>query len=442
METSFTVFERDVRIAQRHDYWLGSTCSVSRYGGSVLDRSVLIWKSSLVVAADTHPVRKKSRVLPLLAPSVSAERTPKALGTRMQPLCLEQCSLFGSAVAKVSWVRTFPITNTRGTGSFHSRNLEKICRLGNNCSREHKSATRFALQLLTDAREPRPSWRPKQSLGQNFLKDPAVAAAIVQAVRACEPLELVEIGAGTGVLTEPLLEVFPGLVALELDARAVEHVRKRLEQSERFRSEHFPELRTRIYHADFLRSDWLRETGMLTRPEPRITLVGNLPYYIVSPIFFHCIESIQRYRNAIFMVQHEFAERLMAKPKCKDYGVLSVLAQLHADIQVLLRVPRSAFYPMPKVNSVVLRLDFRDPLQKDCMSCGVSSDVIRLALHRLVRRAFQQRRKTLRNTLGDQVPMRWSRRRPEELHPAEFLELTMILSQDAALDTGKPPVSG
>jgi len=59
METSFTVFERDVRIAQRHDYWLGSTCSVSRYGGSVLDRSVLIWKSNLVVAADTHPVRKK-----------------------------------------------------------------------------------------------------------------------------------------------------------------------------------------------------------------------------------------------------------------------------------------------------------------------------------------------------------------------------------------------
>ncbi|KAK4529670.1 hypothetical protein CCYA_CCYA02G0527 [Cyanidiococcus yangmingshanensis] len=286
--------------------------------------------------------------------------------------------------------------------------------------------------FLTSRLGERLPWRPKQSLGQNFLQDRAVADAIVAAVRACEPTELVEIGTGTGVLTEPLLEFFPQLLSLDIDERAVQYTRARLAESGHFPRKQLSELQARIQKADFLRLEWMSMYGPRTESAPQITLVGNLPYYIVSPILFHCFEHVHRYHQAVFMVQREFAERLAAPTRCKDYGVLSVLAQLHAEMQTLFQVPRTAFCPVPKVDSVVIRFDFRSLPQADSLSDQAYQSDLSVALRQVVRQAFQQRRKTLRNTLGDTVPTRWRHCRPEELQPSDFLELTLSLLREGA----------
>jgi 16S rRNA (adenine1518-N6/adenine1519-N6)-dimethyltransferase len=233
----------------------------------------------------------------------------------------------------------------------------------------------------------------------------------------------VEIGTGTGVLTEPLLELFPQLLSLDIDERAVQHTRIRIAECGRFPLESVPQLQSRVQRADFLRQSWMSEYDRGRDTGPQVTLVGNLPYYIVSPILFHCFEHVHLYRRAFFMVQREFAERISAQPRCKDYGVLSVLAQLYAQTETLFQVPRTAFYPVPKVDSVVLRLELHRLSVTNDTSCRISTTNFDLALRQVVRQAFQQRRKTLRNVLGDGLPRQWRHCRAEELEPFDYLEL-------------------
>jgi 16S rRNA (adenine1518-N6/adenine1519-N6)-dimethyltransferase len=164
----------------------------------------------------------------------------------------------------------------------------------------------------------------------------------------------------------------------------------------------------------------------------RLTVVGNLPYNISSPLAFHLLESFESIKRAVFMVQNEVGERWVAAPGGKDYGVLSVLFGIFARVAPLFTVGPAQFYPPPKVDSLVLRLDLRDSSPPGAPPFGF--------LRRLVSVAFQQRRKTLQNCLKgyggetrgalaevfEKVGIQPGRR-PETLSPMEFLELSKAI---------------
>ena len=282
------------------------------------------------------------------------------------------------------------------------------------------------------------SVRPKKRLGQHFLTDPHAVRAIVEAVKAPAGARVVEIGPGEGALTGDLLRRYPGLVAIEVDDEAVAHLRRR-----------FPALDLR--QQDVLATDWRALAGSgerqtanggnaappgsppldAQRPfaDPRSPLaplyvVGNLPYYITSPILFALLDARAVVSRAVVMVQKEVADRLVAPPGSKVYGTLSVYFALYARAGLVLDVPRGAFHPPPKVESAVVALDFAgaDPP-------GVPFD----ALQRVVRAAFGQRRKMLRNSLGplaqaagaDLGP--FATLRPEAVAPADFVALARLL---------------
>jgi len=254
---------------------------------------------------------------------------------------------------------------------------------------------------------------PQKRLGQHFLTDPNTARRIVAALQAPEDGPVVEIGPGTGALTGLLRERFATLTALEIDARAVAHLR----------AEH-PDLDVR--QVDVLEVDWraLRaEKGGL------LYVIGNLPYYITSPILFALLDSRAYLRAAVLMMQLEVARRLVAEPRTKEYGILSVLFQLHASPALLFRVSRNVFYPKPEVSSAVIRLGFDG---RDALDPAVDPSFLRT----VVRTAFNQRRKTLHNSLGRwtracevELPHGWARQRAEELSPSAFVELAYYLQR-------------
>ncbi|WP_412068244.1 16S rRNA (adenine(1518)-N(6)/adenine(1519)-N(6))-dimethyltransferase RsmA [Rubrivirga sp. IMCC43871] len=267
------------------------------------------------------------------------------------------------------------------------------------------------------------SVRAKKSLGQHFLTDGGVIARIVAAVGAPEGAPVVEIGPGEGALTADLLRRYPDLIALEVDAEAVGHLRRR-----------FPTLDVR--HVDVLDANW-RQLGRAGSGEgegaesddapagedpqpPALHVVGNLPYYITSPILFALLEARESVARAVVMVQKEVADRIVAGPGSKTFGTLSVYFGLYTRAELLVDVPPPSFRPPPKVDSAVVTLDFDVP----------GPDVAFEALQTVVRAAFGKRRKMLRNSLsgvaaaaGVEVPEWAATRRPEALAPEEFVRL-------------------
>ncbi len=252
---------------------------------------------------------------------------------------------------------------------------------------------------------------PKKSLGQNFLRDPNTIRKIADAVQAPPGAPVVEIGPGMGAMTAELLRRHPHLVALEVDERAVAHLNKTL-----------PGLDVR--HRDVLDADWAALAAELGGP---LYVAGNLPYYITSPILFSLVDARTHVREAVVMMQLEVAERLVALPRTKAYGILSVVFQRYADIKLLFRVPPTVFFPRPDVTSAVVRLAFRP----DAPPPSAEEDFFR----QVVRAAFNQRRKTLHNSLsqwtragGIVLPEDWAKRRAEELTPETFWALTEYLA--------------
>lgn len=254
-------------------------------------------------------------------------------------------------------------------------------------------------------------FRPKKSLGQHFLHDPNIIRKIADALRAPENAPVVEIGPGMGALTEELLRRYPSLTAIEIDERAVAQLRQRFSGLD-------------LHLQDILEVDWstlAREKG-----EP-LYVIGNLPYQITSPLLFELLSAKAHLEEAVLMMQKEVAERLVAKPRTKAYGIPSVLVQLWAEPELLFDVSRHVFYPKPEVTSAVVRLTFREET-----SDGEDDSS---ALREVVRAAFNQRRKMLRNSLsqwtkeqGIELPHDWGRKRAEALSPEEFAELARYLS--------------
>ncbi len=213
---------------------------------------------------------------------------------------------------------------------------------------------------------------PRKRFGQNFLADESVIAAIVAAIRPARGERLVEIGPGLGALTRPLLAAAGAMEAIEIDRDlAAELVR-----------EFAPQLTVHV--GDALKTDF-------SALGDELRIIGNLPYYISTPVLFHLARSAHRIRDIHVMLQQEVVARMVAAPGDSNYSRLSVMLQYRFEMEKLYDVPATAFRPVPAVASAVVRLTPSNPLRFP------ARDEVLFA--RLVTAAFSQRRKTLRNSL-------------------------------------------
>lgn len=272
---------------------------------------------------------------------------------------------------------------------------------------------------------------PKKSLGQHFLIDGNIIRKIVGSLTPKEGDTVIEIGPGTGALTASLHKLHPDMLAVEVDQRSIELLKKDI-----------PGLN--ILHQDVLDVEWGKvgeqraesreqkseisdresENRELKTEGRKLSVIGNLPYYITSPILFHVLDHREYFREAVFMMQKEVAERLVAKPRTKDYGILSVQTQLLCRVELLFLVPPTVFVPPPKVDSAVVKLHFDGP----------PPDVELSYMKKVVRMAFNQRRKKLSNAIKELLTeenrprvAHWLDKRAEELTPGEFVDLCRLL---------------
>lgn len=249
---------------------------------------------------------------------------------------------------------------------------------------------------------------PKKHLGQHFLRDTSVAERIAETLSGTGYKRVLEVGPGMGVLTQYLLRRNFETFVIEIDAESVVY----LEQ-------HFPQLHKHIIPADFLRWDVTQVFG----DEP-FAVIGNYPYNISSQILFKVLENRHQIPEMSGMFQREVASRIASEPGSKEYGILSVLTQAYYDVNYLFTVSEDVFIPPPKVKSGVIKLTRRE---EQTLLCDEK------LFKAVVKAAFNQRRKTLRNALKsltlplDAVPEQTLAKRAEQLHWTEFVELTRKL---------------
>jgi 16S rRNA (adenine1518-N6/adenine1519-N6)-dimethyltransferase len=256
--------------------------------------------------------------------------------------------------------------------------------------------------------------RPQKSLGQNFLIDDNVIEQIVLASKLEADTLLVEIGPGLGILTRVLAKQVSKMWAVELDGKKIGILQRELKG-----------LPVEIINRDALKLDLADLWG-----ERKGYLIGNLPYYITSPLIMHFLNQSNYLTGMTIMVQEEVADRLAAGVGGKEYGVLSVAVQIEAEVEKLIKVPAEAFWPRPKVNSALVRLQFR----------SYPGIIDKNSFMKIVKAGFSQRRKTLANSLAaglqlskEFVSLRLlelgidDKRRAETISIEEFIRLTDVL---------------
>ncbi len=255
--------------------------------------------------------------------------------------------------------------------------------------------------------------RPKKALGQHFLTDQNIARKIVD--QLSPDLEtVIEVGAGTGVLTQFMVnDILEKFYVIEIDKESIEYLKN-----------HFPMLGDRLIDGDFLKAD-LSKYG-----QRNMAIIGNFPYNISSQIFFQVLKYKEQVIEVVGMVQKEMAERMAAKEGSKTYGILSVLMQAWYDIDYLFTVHENVFNPPPKVKSAVIKM--RRNAVTD-LGCDEKLFVT------IVKQAFNQRRKTMRNSLRsllgpDIIDSEVFNKRPEQLSVKEFIDLTNLISSSALHD--------
>lgn len=246
--------------------------------------------------------------------------------------------------------------------------------------------------------------RPKKQLGQHFLNDKRIAQRIVDSLNLSQERIVLEVGPGMGVLTGMLLEKYDErLFAAEVDSESVQYLQQQ-----------YPQLANRLLYTDFLTMD-LNALG--TGP---MAIIGNFPYNISSQIFFKILDNRNSVTQIVGMVQREVAQRICEPPGSKTYGILSVFLQAYYHIEYLFTVSEGVFTPPPKVKSAVIRLT-RNSVEK--LNCDEQ------LFRRVVKAGFNQRRKTLRNSIRssfgniqEEHPL--FDKRPEQLSVEEFVTLT------------------
>jgi 16S rRNA (adenine1518-N6/adenine1519-N6)-dimethyltransferase len=258
--------------------------------------------------------------------------------------------------------------------------------------------------------------RAKKHLGQHFLKDEGIAQDIANTlIKSTEYSKVLEIGPGMGVLTKYLLEKDFETYVIEIDSESVEYL-----------GANYLKLSNRIIEKDFLKYN-LNE---VLNDEP-FAIIGNFPYNISTQIVFKTLEMKSQIPEFSGMFQKEVAQRICAKHGNKTYGILSVLAQAFYDAEYLFTVPPNVFNPPPKVDSGVMRLTRKEDYS---LPCGEK------LFYRVVKTSFQQRRKTLRNSLkslnlSDEIRLLdVFNMRPEQLSVQEFIDLTCIIEKDITIN--------
>ncbi|BBO21808.1 MAG: ribosomal RNA small subunit methyltransferase A [Rhodocyclaceae bacterium] len=258
----------------------------------------------------------------------------------------------------------------------------------------------------------------RKRFGQNFLVSAGIVAKIVEAIRPQPGDLLVEIGPGLGALTEPLLARLDHLHVVEIDRDLIARLRQR-----------FTPDRLTVHEGDALQFDFFA-LG------PGLRVAGNLPYNISTPLLFHLAACADGVRDMHFMLQREVVERMVAAPGGAEYGRLSVMLQYRFEMERLFRVPPGAFNPAPKVESAVVRMVPRPRATLDA-----SDEVL---LGEVVKSAFAQRRKMLRNTLREHLNEEdWvalgldPRRRAEELAVGDYVRIANRLA-GLRLPPGRP----
>ncbi len=248
--------------------------------------------------------------------------------------------------------------------------------------------------------------RAKKHLGQHFLKDENIACKIAESLSGHGAYkQVLEIGPGTGMLTKYLSENEAiDVCVVEVDRESVEFLKL-----------NFPQLKGKIIEGDFLKLNINLE---------RYAIIGNFPYNISSQIFFKVLEHRNQIPEVVCMIQREVALRIASPPGSKEYGILSVLLSAFYNIEYLFTVNETVFFPPPKVKSGVIRLTRNTTEELDCDEKEFFA---------VVKTAFNQRRKTLRNALKSLTfaPVAESKlfdKRAEQLSVAEFVELTKLLS--------------
>ncbi len=258
---------------------------------------------------------------------------------------------------------------------------------------------------------PKKTHRPRKRWGQNFLTDTVLAQKIVQSIQTAPPFLIIEIGPGRGILTRYLLEHHQPYVGIEIDRQLVADLRAAFGKSPHFQ----------LMEGDVLTVDWQRIFQQYKGYPP--VVIGNIPYNITSPILFKIFDHVPPIQEAIVMVQKEVAQRLVASVGNKAYGILSIMAAVYGEVSYLFTVPAGRFFPRPAVDSAVVRFQFPSPLRETIRDMA--------GFKKIVRTAFQQRRKILKNSLipllpagiVDKLKVNW-RLRPEQLDVNDWIALS------------------
>ncbi|MEA3475866.1 MAG: 16S rRNA (adenine(1518)-N(6)/adenine(1519)-N(6))-dimethyltransferase RsmA [Candidatus Cloacimonadota bacterium] len=255
----------------------------------------------------------------------------------------------------------------------------------------------------------------KKSLGQHFLIDKNIAEKIVRLAKISKNDIVWEIGPGQGILTEKLLKKCNKLIAFEIDKKWYKFLKYKLSEPN-----------FELINMDILDVDFSKYVD-----NERIKIVANLPYQITSPIIFKFIDNRELFSSITIMIQYEVADRIIARPSCKDYGRLSIKSQFYFKISKLFRVPPHLFKPKPKVVSAVIQMVPKKKLQK------IDNEKL---LWKIVDVTFQHRRKMLRASLkyflSDKVLKILIEKqglcltkRPEELSIEEFINLSNLVEK-------------
>jgi 16S rRNA (adenine1518-N6/adenine1519-N6)-dimethyltransferase len=216
--------------------------------------------------------------------------------------------------------------------------------------------------------------KPIKRFGQNFLQDNNIVRKIADIINPEPEDKIIEIGPGLGALTRLLAESGAEVIAIEIDKKLIESL-----------NVNFPQVK--IINQDFLKIDLTEFNSNDLR------IVGNIPYNITSPIIFKLIENHNIIRDAVFMVQYEVAKRMTAKKGTKDYGILAVLLNYFAKPEFCFKVSPNVFYPKPKVYSAVVKIEFKKNTDESLDKTFIQ----------IVKAAFGNRRKTLKNSLSNSI---------------------------------------
>ena len=238
----------------------------------------------------------------------------------------------------------------------------------------------------------------RKKWGQNFIEDPNIIKKIVETINPGKDDNIIEIGPGQGAITNKLHNRVNKLVAVEIDPLLCEPLKETLSSE------------TQIINQDILKLDFNNYSNYNK-------IVGNLPYYITTPIIFKVLQH-PFWDTSVFMVQKEVAERIVAVPGNKVYGRLSVMVQVMADVNKRFNISKNIFHPKPKVDSSLIELTIKK--NNDLNNLNILSDIVRTS--------FGQRRKMLKNSLNNLIPIhaydKYKNKRPEELSVDNYIEIS------------------